>query len=213
MSNTDYKYIFKIILLGDTNSGKTSFTHSIMSERLLETNNPTIGVEFMSHKVNLENNTNVKLLIWDTAGQERYRTITKIYYKNIVGAFLFFDLTDRKSFINLKYWYNEIKKNVEERNGIIYIIGNKLDLIHKRAVSNEDILGFLEDLDDGNTIKYKEISVKTNTSADIRKIFKEMAEDVYLKIKENKIKIEDNKELVNLNFQEEKINNRKCCSR
>ena len=52
--NINNKYTFKIILLGDTNSGKTSFTHSIMSERLLDVNNPTIGVEFMSHNIELE---------------------------------------------------------------------------------------------------------------------------------------------------------------
>lgn len=62
--------------------------------------------------------------------------------------FLFFDLTSRTSFINLKYWYNEIKNNVEDSNGIVFIIGNKLDLISNRAVTNEDILGFLEELDD-----------------------------------------------------------------
>lgn len=212
MSNNN-KYTFKIILLGDTNSGKTSFTHSIMSERLLDVNNPTIGVEFMSHNVELEDKTNVKLMIWDTAGQERYRTITKMYYKNIVGVFLFFDLTSRTSFINLKYWYNEIKRNVEDSNGIVFIIGNKLDLISNRAVTNEDILGFLEELDDKNTIKYKEISVKTSSSVDIRELFKEMAEEVYLKIKENKINLKENTEIVNINYTEPPAPKKKCCSK
>lgn len=212
MSNNN-KYTFKIILLGDTNSGKTSFTHSIMSERLLDVNNPTIGVEFMSHNVELEDKTNVKLMIWDTAGQERYRTITKMYYKNIVGVFLFFDLTSRTSFINLKYWYNEIKRNVEDSNGIVFIIGNKLDLISNRAVTNEDILGFLEELDDKNTIKYKEISVKTSSSADIRELFKEIAEEVYLKIKENKINLKENTEIININYKEPTAPKKKCCSK
>ena len=209
----DFKYCFKIILLGDSNCGKTSFTNSLVSDKKLDYNHPTIGVEFVSQILSLKDNTNVKLMIWDTAGQERYRTITKMYYKNIVGVFLFFDLTNKSSFLNLKYWYNEIKKNLEDTNGIIYIIGNKLDLVNDRVVNNEDILNFLEGLDDKNTIKYKEVSVKSTDLSELRLIFTEIAEEIHLKITEGKINIEKNNEVLNLKFKPANEKKKGCCSK
>lgn len=209
----DFKYCFKIILLGDTNCGKTSFTNALLSDNVLDYNHPTIGVEFVSQILNLKDNTNVKIMIWDTAGQERYRTITRMYYKNIVGVFLFFDLTNKSTFLNLKYWYNEIKKNLEDTNGIVYIIGNKLDLVNDRVVTNEDILNFLEGLDDKNTIKYKEISVKSTDLSELRLIFTEIAEEIHLKIKEGKINIEKNNEVLNLKFKPANKKKKGCCSK
>lgn len=209
----DFKYCFKIILLGDTNCGKTSFTNSLVSDKVLDYNYPTIGVEFVSQILNLKDNTNVKIMIWDTAGQERYRTITRMYYKNIVGVFLFFDLTNKSTFLNLKFWYNEIKKNLEDTNGIIYIIGNKLDLVNDRVVTNEDILNFLEGLDDKNTIKYKEISVKSTDLSELRLIFTEMAEEINLKVIEGKINIEKNNEVLNLKFKPANEKKKGCCSK
>ena len=209
----DFKYCFKIILLGDSNCGKTSFTNALISDKVLDYNHPTIGVEFVSQILNLKDNTNVKIMIWDTAGQERYRTITRMYYKNIVGVFLFFDLTNKSTFLNLKYWYNEIKKNLEDTNGIVYIIGNKLDLVNDRVVTNEDILNFLEGLDDKNTIKYKEISVKSTNLSELRLIFTEIAEEINLKIIEGKINIQKNNEVLNLKFKPANEKKKGCCSK
>lgn len=209
----DFKYCFKIILLGDTNCGKTSFTNALISDKVLDYNHPTIGVEFVSKILKLTDNTNIKIMVWDTAGQERYRTIARIYYKNIVGVFLFFDLTNKSTFLNLKYWYEEIKKNLEDTNGIIYIIGNKLDLVNERVVTNEDILNFLEGLDDKNTIKYKEISVKSADLSELRLIFTEIAEEIHLKITEGKMNIEKNNEVLNLKYNPTKEKKKGCCSK
>lgn len=46
----------------------------------------------------------MKVQLWDTAGTERYKTITPIYYRNVDGVLLIFDLTNKNSFINVQYW-------------------------------------------------------------------------------------------------------------
>jgi GTPase SAR1 family protein len=46
--------------------------------------------------------------IWDTAGQEKYRPVVKSYFKGAKGAFLVFDLLDKKSFTDVHYWIKEI---------------------------------------------------------------------------------------------------------
>ena len=203
-----YKYSFKIILLGDANVGKTTFTSLLVTDNLPTDYHSTIGVEFLSSIIELMDSTNVKLMLWDTAGQERYRALTKIYYKDVIGVFLFFDLTNRKSFLNLRYWYDQIKGEIENSNGVIYIIGNKLDLVNERQVSNEDVLNFLDELDSKNTVKYKEISVIRDKN-DVKNIYYEISEEIYLKIKENKIDTKNNEGVINLNYKEKKKG--KCC--
>ena len=194
--------------MGDANVGKTTFTSLLVTDNLPTDYHSTIGVEFLSSVIELMDSTNVKLMLWDTAGQERYRALTRIYYKDVIGVFLFFDLTNRKSFLNLKYWYDQIKEEIEASNGVIYIIGNKLDLVNEREVSNEDVLNFLDELDSKNTVKYKEISVIRDKN-DVRNIYYEISEDIYLKIKENKIDTKNNEGVVNLNYKEKK--KKKCC--
>ncbi len=52
----------------------------------------TIGVEFGSSIINLGSKS-LKLQIWDTAGQERYRSVTRTYYRGVLGALVCFDIT------------------------------------------------------------------------------------------------------------------------
>lgn len=59
---------------------------------------PTIGVEFLTKKIELKSGVLIKAEIWDTSGSERYRSITTGHYRSAVGALLVFDLTDRDSF-------------------------------------------------------------------------------------------------------------------
>ena len=206
MSN--YKYSFKIILLGDANVGKTTFTNLLVTDNVSMDYHSTIGVEFISSIIELKDKQKVKLMIWDTAGQERYRSITKMYFKDMIGVFLFFDLTNRESFNNISYWYDKIKDEIDKTNGVIYIIGNKLDLVAERVVSNEDVLNFLDEINTSNMIKYKEISVIRDKS-DVRNIYYDISEEIYLKIKEKTIDVKNNDAIVNINYKDKK--NKKCC--
>lgn len=79
----------------------------------------------------------MKAQIWDTAGQERYRAITSAYYRGAVGALLVYDITKRKSFENVMRWLRELRDHADS-NIVIMMIGNKNDLNHLRAVSDED---------------------------------------------------------------------------
>lgn len=79
----------------------------------------------------------VKAQIWDTAGQERYRAITSAYYRGAVGALLVFDITKRQTFDNVQRWLRELRDHADS-NIVIMMVGNKSDLNHLRAVSEED---------------------------------------------------------------------------
>lgn len=79
----------------------------------------------------------VKAQIWDTAGQERYRAITSAYYRGAVGALLVYDITKRQTFDNVQRWLRELRDHADS-NIVIMMAGNKSDLNHLRAVSEQD---------------------------------------------------------------------------
>ena len=83
---------------------------------------PTIGVEFLTKKIILENGTVLKAQIWDTSGSERYRSITTGHYRSAVGALLVFDLSDRDSFDQLSYWLNCLREHADE-NLVVALVG------------------------------------------------------------------------------------------
>ena len=123
----DNSNAFKVILIGDTNVGKTSFV-----KKLLDIDNKysiaTIGVDFNNYKLKYKNNI-INSNIWDTAGLEKLNAIVVSYYRMIDGAILFFDLNNIDSFRSIEYWMNDIIYYI--KTGIIYIIGNKTDLERK----------------------------------------------------------------------------------
>ena len=98
------KYIFKIITMGDANSGKT-----LLCSRMCKTvpergYMPTIGVEFSSVELTYQDKC-IKMQLWDTAGQECFAPIVRNYYKKIAGIFFVIDLTSERSIKNIDYWF------------------------------------------------------------------------------------------------------------
>ncbi|KAK7832748.1 hypothetical protein U0070_026944 [Myodes glareolus] len=103
----------------------------------------------------------IKLQIWDTAGQERFRTITTAYYRGAMGIMLVYDITNEKSFDNIKNWIRNIEEHASsdvER----MILGNKCDMNDKRQVSKER--GEKLAIDYG--IKFLETSAKSSTNVE-----------------------------------------------
>lgn len=75
-------------------------------------------------------------LLWlhrDTAGQERFRTITTAYYRGAMGIMLVYDITDEKSFENIKNWIRNIEENASADVEKM-LLGNKCELNEKRQV-------------------------------------------------------------------------------
>lgn len=136
-----YDYLFKVVLIGDSGVGKSNLLSRFSKNEFNLESKATIGVEFATKNVELENNTKIKAQIWDTAGQERYRAITSSYYRGALGALIVFDVTKAKSFENLENWISELSSYAS--NDIIsLIIGNKQDLAKLREVTTNDAMAF-----------------------------------------------------------------------
>lgn len=135
MMQKEYDYIFKILLIGNSAVGKSSllmrFADDIFTDNFL----PTIGVDFKIRTIETAGSI-VKLQMWDTAGQEKFKTITSAYYKGAHGVILTYDITDRKSFVDLQNWLAEVDKYSKE-NVVKILVGNKKDLESQREVSRQ----------------------------------------------------------------------------
>eukprot|EP01040_Poterioochromonas_malhamensis_P005470 gene5470-5873_t len=94
---------------------------------------PTIGVDFAMRNVTI-NGKYYKIKVWDTAGQERYQTITNSYYRNAQGVILVYDITNRKSFLDIQKWIDQIDLRTSGKLAKI-LVGNKCDLIRERVVT------------------------------------------------------------------------------
>ena len=151
-----YQYIFKYIIVGESSVGKSCLLLQFIDNRFKDSHDLTIGVDFGSKTIKLNDGTNVKVQIWDTAGQESFRSITRSYYRGSICALLCYDITRRQTFDNLVRWLNDMRDNAYSKM-IILLIGNKSDLKFEREVSTEEGQEFA----DKHNLIFYETSAKT----------------------------------------------------
>lgn len=121
---------FKIVLLGDCNTGKTSIVVRYVKQKYNNLFSSTIGCSFMA-KIIEKNKIKYGLDLWDTAGQERYRSLLPMYYRNADVALICVSLNEKisENENHISFWINELKKYDEDiGNRIILILGTKSDL-------------------------------------------------------------------------------------
>lgn len=121
---------FKLVFLGEQSVGKTSLITRFMYDTFDNTYQATIGIDFLSKTMYLEDRT-VRLQLWDTAGQERFRSLIPSYIRDSSVAVVVYDITNRASFQNTSKWVDDVR--AERGNDVIIVlVGNKTDLSDKR---------------------------------------------------------------------------------
>ena len=137
MSDDKKEFLYKILLLGDSSVGKTCFLMRYADNTFQEIHMSTIGLDYKFKDVTLDNEKTVKVQIWDTAGQDRFRSITRNYYKGAHGIIVIYDVTNRKTFENVKNWIKQIKEEVSTKVSI-NLVGNKIDDKDNKKVTEEE---------------------------------------------------------------------------
>ena len=178
-NNTTEKIIeYNIVLLGNSNIGKTSIFNRLSKETFSEKLLSTVGCEMAPYYIKYKNRI-FRLNFFDPSGQERFQSITKGFLRHKDGVLFIFDLSDQKTFDNLKSWYKLYKEENEHVVGLL--IGNKCDC--ERKVEEELAKKFAKDY---GLKKYLETSAKFDKN--IKKSIAYLLEAIIKSKRDNKDK-------------------------
>ena len=205
-----FTYEFKILLLGSIAVGKTAILSRYIKNEFLDIHKCTIKCDFQVKVVNVNNTTQAKLSIWDTCGDEKFRAITRQYYNDAHGILLIYDISNRDTFDDIEKWVEDIK-NSAPSDCVIFLIGNKSDLIDKRQVTYQEGKNKAEELG----LLFNEVSAKNGDN--ILLIFGNISEAIIEQFERSKTEISEIKKNIKslgtpeLKNKREKIKEKKCC--
>uniref|UniRef100_A0A8D3BKM3 RAB41, member RAS oncogene family n=1 Tax=Scophthalmus maximus TaxID=52904 RepID=A0A8D3BKM3_SCOMX len=159
---------FKLVFLGEQSVGKTSLITRFMYDSFDNTYQATIGIDFLSKTMYLEDRT-IRLQLWDTAGQERFRSLIPSYIRDSAAAVVVYDIANLNSFQQTSKWIDDVRT---ERGSdvIIMLVGNKTDLADKsRQITTE-----------GGEQRAKELNVmfietSAKTGYNVKQLFRRVA--------------------------------------
>ena len=141
-SQNSSEHLFKVLVVGEASTGKTSFIKRYVHHFFSRAYKATIGVDFALKTLQYDENTLVRLQLWDIAGQERFGSMTRVYYKDAVGAFLLFDVNRPKTFESVMRWKVDLDTKVSLSDGSkipCLLLANKCDLV-QRSEEDEEVL-------------------------------------------------------------------------
>lgn len=146
--------VYKVVIVGDSGSGKTSLLNRYVNGTFDNSIPTTIGVEFSHKNINRE----TKLVFWDTAGQERFQSLMSSFYRGADAIMFVYDTTSMESFNSLNQWWREYNAYGNAIKSVAILVGNKTDL--PRRVPAEQARRWAA----SHNIFYEEVSAKTNTN-------------------------------------------------
>lgn len=158
------KAISKIILLGDSNVGKTCLVSSIVSGEFRENYQPTVGAQFIKCEMTF-NNTKLLCQIWDLAGQEEYSSVSMHYCRGADIVLLCFSLDERTSFQHINKWKTKLLDATSDA-AALFLVGCKSDL--PSSISEDEIKTYCQN----NKMEYFSTSSKNklNTKELMRRV-------------------------------------------
>ena len=188
---------YKILILGDPAVGKSCFLARYVENTFENVYMSTAGMDYKYKDVELGDGKLIKLQIWDTAGQERYRTLTTNLYKGAVGIVLIYDITNKKTFDNVRSWITSIEEETSKKI-ILILVGNKADLKDERKVQKEEG----EDIAKEFNLPFFESSAQSGLN--VKSVFETLAK---LIVEKKAQSANQGQKLTNI----KKVEKKKCC--
>ena len=132
--NEELKY--KLIVIGDELVGKTSIINRFKSNQFNAIYEPKVGLEFQSIPILIDDQS-VNLLLYDMSGHQKFRSLIPLYTIDANIILLIYDISKYESFNNIDKWYSSLN-NLNKKEIIFVVVGNKCDLDYNRKVQIEE---------------------------------------------------------------------------
>ena len=136
--------VYKVIIIGMLGVGKTSIIHSIMNNEVDKEYSPTMSLD-IKHIQTKVNDKIIQIQIWDSCGNDKLAQQMPNLFKDAFIAIIVYAINNKKSFEELKKWYNLVKEY--SFDNIIFLIGNKSDLEEEREITKENVETFKNNYD------------------------------------------------------------------
>ncbi|PRP80437.1 Rab GTPase [Planoprotostelium fungivorum] len=132
---TEYDYIVKILLIGDSGTGKTALLRRFVEDAFSQQYTTTIGwvsscesalkcdrVDFKVRTIEISGKR-WKIQLWDTAA----------YYRRADGVLLVYDCTSPSSFASINQWIANVDQHAQAGTNKM-LIASKCDLIDAQVI-------------------------------------------------------------------------------
>lgn len=172
-----YELLYKIVIIGDSSTGKTNFLSKYITNEEFTHRLPTLGIDFNAKLIKSPFNNNIKVHFWDTSGSKKFINITRSYYTCVAGAIIMFDTSNLSSFENLPKWLNDFNMSNKYNDIPILIIGTIYN--KKRVVPYDKVRQFAEK----NKVFYDELDFNDKRTINQKPydIMQPIWEDIWLK--------------------------------
>lgn len=191
---------YKIVFLGEQSVGKTSLITRFMYDTFDGNYQATVGIDFLSKTMYLNNNNVIRLQLWDTAGQERFRSLIPSYIRDSCVAVIVYDISNINTFNNVEKWYDDVKHERND-NVIVCLVGNKADLNEIRQITEQQ-----------GAFKAKQLNaIFMETSAKIGYNVKQLFRKICDKLSEIDGKLNAGQHLYEVSLQEQENNKENNC--
>ncbi|KAL5256603.1 hypothetical protein ACHWQZ_G011750 [Mnemiopsis leidyi] len=190
-SDMNFDCMFKILLIGNSGVGKTSFLLQYCEGKFNPAFVSTVGIDFKVKTVTVKDKR-IKLQVWDTAGQERYKIITTQYYRHAMGFLVMYDITNETSFLDIRNWLSQVQQH-SFGNAQIIIVANKSDLEDQRAVPTQ------RGKDLASELGYDFFEASAKTSDSVQSTFHALVSSICVQMADSVNDLEDKADTVPLN--------------
>ncbi|KAF0476417.1 ras-domain-containing protein [Gigaspora margarita] len=156
----EYDYSIKLLLIGECGVGKSSLLLRLSNGSFTPSFLTTIGIDFKKRTIELDGRR-IMLQIWDPSGIRIINSSNIIPYRHVLGIALVYDVTNERSFNNIRDWFNDVEMYASEGVNKI-LIGNKCDWVEKKVITKEQGQALADEFG----IKFLEVSAKANINVE-----------------------------------------------
>eukprot|EP00047_Mylnosiga_fluctuans_P024605 m.164833 g.164833 ORF g.164833 m.164833 type:complete len:215 (+) comp9888_c1_seq6:182-826(+) len=144
MADKSERPVYKVVVVGDSATGKTSFIKRLCLGHFTESYRATIGTDFAAKAMKIKEKE-LLLQLWDIAGQDRIRNVTHVFYRNAAAAIVMCDWANMSTLEGATVWKKDIADKVLLADGTplpCFLLVNKSDLRDSTGPSDKEIDDF-----------------------------------------------------------------------